>query len=121
TPTAPSSKLLHLGPNVPPTTPPLPRSPTRGRIPLIEDDDDEQDMPQLRMVRTGNLDGDPYPPPPPHLDRNARDRYGFKKASQHVSIEEYEAWAGPYHEMQERRRVKWEQLMAEAGLPVGED
>ncbi|KAH8801756.1 hypothetical protein F5884DRAFT_526572 [Xylogone sp. PMI_703] len=47
---------------------------------------------------------------------STRDRYGFRKATQHVTIEQYEAWNGPYTEYLARRRKKWVLLMKESGL-----
>jgi hypothetical protein len=45
-----------------------------------------------------------------------RDRYGFRKKTQYVSLEEYEAWNGPYTEYLARRQKKWAQLLKENGL-----
>ena len=45
-----------------------------------------------------------------------RDRYGFRKKTQHVSLAQYEAWNGPYTEYLERRRKKWVALLKENGL-----
>ncbi|KUJ07620.1 RabGAP/TBC, partial [Mollisia scopiformis] len=67
-----------------------------------------------------------FEPPPPSrpVTRAAtqpidetRDRYGFKKKSQHISWEQYEAWNGPYKEHLARRWKKWVALMKDAGLP----
>ncbi|KAF2153159.1 RabGAP/TBC, partial [Myriangium duriaei CBS 260.36] len=44
------------------------------------------------------------------------DRYGFKKISHHVTLEDYDAWERPYSEHLERRRVKWDALMKQFGL-----
>jgi hypothetical protein len=45
-----------------------------------------------------------------------RDRYGFKKKSQYVTLEQYEAWNNPYSEYLARRRKKWVALLKENGL-----
>lgn len=45
-----------------------------------------------------------------------RDRYGFRKATQHVTLENYEAWNNTYTEYLARRRKKWVVLMKENGL-----
>jgi hypothetical protein len=45
-----------------------------------------------------------------------RDRYGFRKKAQHVSVEQYEAWNGSYTEYLARRRKKWVALFKESGL-----
>jgi hypothetical protein len=47
---------------------------------------------------------------------SARDRYGFRKKTQYVSLEEYESWNGPYTEYLARRRRKWVHLLKENGL-----
>jgi len=63
----------------------------------------------------------PFPPLPtmrtaPPLSDNTRDRYGFRKKTQHVPLEKYEAWEGPYEEHLARRRKKWVALMKDNGL-----
>lgn len=45
-----------------------------------------------------------------------RDRYGFKKSSLHVTLEEYDAWDAEYSIYLERRRKKWDALMRDYGL-----
>ena len=45
-----------------------------------------------------------------------RDRYGFRKKTQHVSLAEYEAWNVPYTEYLARRRKKWVALLKDNGL-----
>lgn len=45
-----------------------------------------------------------------------RDRYGFKKASQHVTVEQYDAWNEHYSRHIERRSKKWHTLMSSYGL-----
>jgi hypothetical protein len=47
-----------------------------------------------------------------------RDRYGFRKKSQHVSVAQYEAWNGPYSDYLARRRKKWVALLKDSGLPT---
>jgi hypothetical protein len=47
---------------------------------------------------------------------STRDRYGFRKKTQHISLEQYEAWNGPYTEYLARRRKKWVALMKDNGL-----
>jgi len=47
---------------------------------------------------------------------NTRDRYGFRKKTQHVSVAQFEAWNGPYTEYLARRRRKWIALMRENSL-----
>lgn len=45
-----------------------------------------------------------------------RDRYGFKKTSQYITLSEYEAWDMGYSLHLERRRKKWHALMSSYGL-----
>jgi hypothetical protein len=45
-----------------------------------------------------------------------RDRYGFKKASLNISVQEHNAWASRYEEHINRRRNKWIALMTKQGL-----
>ncbi|CAL3972036.1 unnamed protein product [Diplocarpon coronariae] len=45
-----------------------------------------------------------------------RDRYGFRKTTQHVSLAQYEAWNGPYNEYLARRRKKWIALLKDNHL-----
>ncbi|KAF2632463.1 hypothetical protein BU25DRAFT_406989 [Macroventuria anomochaeta] len=49
-----------------------------------------------------------------------RDRYGFKKESLNVSVQEHNAWAARYEEHISRRRNKWIALMTKQGLPTTE-
>ncbi|TVY65746.1 GTPase-activating protein gyp3, partial [Lachnellula suecica] len=62
------------------------------------------------------------PPPSRPVTRAAtsqfdstRDRYGFRKATQHVPLDKYEAWNGPYTEYLARRRKKWVALLKDNG------
>lgn len=45
-----------------------------------------------------------------------RDRYGFRKGTQHVPLDKYEAWNGPYTEYLARRRKKWVALLKDNGM-----
>jgi hypothetical protein len=47
-----------------------------------------------------------------------RDRYGFRKATHHVSRDQFEAWNRPYAASAESRRLKWVKLMESSGLPT---
>lgn len=51
-----------------------------------------------------------------HFEPVPRDRYGFKKTSQYVTEEEYNAWNIGYTEYLDRRRKKWFALMKQWGL-----
>jgi len=60
------------------------------------------------------------PAPKKKLAPVERDRYGFKKASDKVSVQEYNAWASKYEDHVNRRRAKWHALMQKQGLPTDE-
>lgn len=47
-----------------------------------------------------------------------RDRYGFKKVTDKISLQEYDAWFAKYDEYVSRRRNKWIALMGKQGLPT---
>lgn len=49
-------------------------------------------------------------------EEDLRDRYGFKKQTQHVTLEQYEAWNEQYTAYLSRRRRKWVALMKDCGL-----
>jgi hypothetical protein len=43
-----------------------------------------------------------------------RDRYGFRSETQHVSLEEYNAWQARYAQHLQRRRIKWDAMLKES-------
>ncbi|KAK4570535.1 hypothetical protein LTR86_002615 [Recurvomyces mirabilis] len=47
-----------------------------------------------------------------------RDRYGFKKASHYITVDQYDAWDAVYSKHIERRTKKWQILMQSYGLTV---
>lgn len=46
----------------------------------------------------------------------ARDRYGFKKATDKISVQQHDAWYTNYEQYVSRRRGKWVSLMEKQGL-----
>ncbi|KAJ0374386.1 hypothetical protein COL26b_007466 [Colletotrichum chrysophilum] len=46
----------------------------------------------------------------------ARDRYGFKKANQYITREQYDNWDKGYSQYLDRRRKKWTAFLKENGL-----
>ncbi|OOQ82919.1 putative GTPase activating protein (Gyp3) [Penicillium brasilianum] len=63
----------------------------------------------------------PGPVPPPFTSANAtRDDYGFRKATQYVTLDQYEAWKGSYSNYAAHRRDKWYELLKEHGLQTTE-
>lgn len=98
-----SSSLPPQPPSPPPPPPPLQSSPT----PLSP----RQRQPSKIII--------PGPVPPPlSSGTDTRDDYGFRKATQYVTLEQYEAWKGPYSNYAAQRRAKWQDLMKENGLPT---
>ncbi|RAL07106.1 uncharacterized protein BO97DRAFT_438683 [Aspergillus homomorphus CBS 101889] len=59
-------------------------------------------------------------PPPLLPGTGARDCYGFRKATHHVTLDQYEAWHGQYADYASHRRTKWVELLRESRLPVTE-
>lgn len=55
-------------------------------------------------------------PDPVMVQSADRDRYGFRKKTQYITIEQYEAWNGPYTEYLDRRKKKWIAMMKDGGL-----
>lgn len=51
----------------------------------------------------------------------SRDRYGFKKKSNFVSEQEYDAWWSKYEKYAKRRKRKWVKFMKENGLYTKDD
>ena len=49
---------------------------------------------------------------------SSRDRYGFKKSSQHVTESTYDAWNNTYTSYLDRRKKKWIEFMGREGLLV---
>jgi len=49
-----------------------------------------------------------------------RDRYGFRKATQHVTLNQYDIWNKEYTENLKRRKTKWYDLMKEHQLHTDE-
>ncbi|KAI1275313.1 RabGAP/TBC [Xylaria sp. FL0933] len=47
---------------------------------------------------------------------NERDRYGFKKANQYITGEQYDRWDSDYSKYLARRRKKWNVFLKENGL-----
>ncbi|KAF2852371.1 RabGAP/TBC [Plenodomus tracheiphilus IPT5] len=60
------------------------------------------------------------PAPKKNLAPVERDRYGFKKASDRIKVQDYNAWASKYEEHINRRRTKWHALMQKQGLSTNE-
>jgi hypothetical protein len=48
---------------------------------------------------------------------DAHDRYGFRKATHHVTRSQFDSWSGSYASFAEHRRLKWVELLESSGLP----
>ena len=55
-------------------------------------------------------------PPPLNPASASRDLYGFRKVTQYTSIDQYDAWNGPYSNFVRNRRSKWSEVLKENGL-----
>lgn len=80
----------------------------------MDSDDDVEILREMSITKSLAISG--KNPKMPHPFGEARDRYGFKKASIHISAEQYDEWNGPYTEYLIRRRKKWITLMQESKL-----
>jgi hypothetical protein len=54
----------------------------------------------------------------PQLSLEERDRYGFKKATDKISVQQYDEWYNTYEMYVARRRGKWVALMEKQNLPI---
>jgi hypothetical protein len=68
------------------------------------------------LISEKNLPSPRTAPPVEQFVPVPRDRYGFKKVTQYVTEEEYDAWNLHYTEYLDRRRRKWIALMTQWGL-----
>ncbi|KAK9471116.1 carabin [Dipodascopsis tothii] len=50
---------------------------------------------------------------------DVRDRYGFRKQSQYVTLAEYDEWYAKYERHLARRKKKWEAFMKDSGIAIG--
>ncbi|EHA23199.1 hypothetical protein ASPNIDRAFT_52348 [Aspergillus niger ATCC 1015] len=57
-------------------------------------------------------------PPPLLLGTDSRDRYGFRKATHHVTLAQYEAWSSSYSDFAANQRIKWVELLRQNRLPI---
>jgi hypothetical protein len=105
----PSLPLLPLSPPAEPTAP-SPSSPTVKELPRKEI---ALPSPPLSTQASSSP---PRPIEVEHFVPVPRDRYGFKKASQHITVKQYDTWNEGYTEYLERRRKKWHLLMKHHGL-----
>lgn len=59
-------------------------------------------------------------PPPLRPGTDSRDCYGFRKATNHTPLEQYEDWNRPYSNFAAHRKAKWLELLKENGLSTTE-
>ncbi|KDB21257.1 hypothetical protein H109_06783 [Trichophyton interdigitale MR816] len=55
-------------------------------------------------------------PPPLLKPTKTRDQYGFRKATTHVTVEQYDSWYQSYAEYQKIRSEKWYALLKASGI-----
>ncbi|KAL7273281.1 hypothetical protein RUND412_003873 [Rhizina undulata] len=111
-------------------------SPVNSEEPTIETTIESSQSPLPAPIKEGeNMPPNPPPEPQPKpapepeielpvveetLPVDARDRYGFRKKTQYVTLEQYNEWNSRYEETLERRKKKWDALLRESGLAPGE-
>lgn len=76
--------------------------------------------PGLEIPGGGFADDGPPDLPTIMAATETRDRYGFRKATQHVTLRQYDAWNEGYTECLKRRKPKWQAMMREHGLTTDE-
>lgn len=59
-------------------------------------------------------------PPPLIPGTESRDCYGFRKATNHVPLDRYNEWSGPYSHHAASRKMKWVELLREHGLETAD-
>ncbi|KAF4552213.1 Rab-GTPase-TBC domain-containing protein 7 [Elsinoe fawcettii] len=84
---------------------------TRSSFDMVGAGDKTPTVPGTPMVEEPKQLGTVVAPPAP-----PRDRYGFKKVSHHVSLEEFDSWERTYNDHLDRRKVKWDAMMKQFGL-----
>jgi len=100
-----ASLLLHGKPNVEASF--AVPSPDRVVSPLMHNErSDTRGLDDAEGPTVKALTQDPVP----------RDRYGFKKASHYITVQQYDAWDVHYSEHLARRSKKWHVLMKSYGL-----
>lgn len=92
----------HEGEEVPPEEPPV-------ETPLKSPGSERQER---KVVLPGVV------PPPLLLGTDSRDRYGFRKATHHVTLAQWEAWNSSYSDFAATQRIKWVELLRQNRLPI---
>ncbi|KAI9771618.1 MAG: hypothetical protein M1840_001833 [Geoglossum simile] len=71
----------------------------------------------VRLSTNFTVDEPPenLPAPVPSM-AEPRDRYGFRKVTQYVTLQQYETWNTQYTENLHRRKKKWTALLKDSGL-----
>jgi hypothetical protein len=109
----PVSEPSPKSPPPPPPPPTLQFEPTPLTSPTSDKPSNLQNFHQRQQSRIII----PGPVPPPLISGNdVRDEYGFRKATQYVTSEMYQAWKGPYSKYASHRRTKWHEMLKEHGL-----
>lgn len=107
--------------DTPDTTPGQADEEVRLRPPVQTEESLEHSRMSASAVRSSIdlvLSSDPAPQAqqPTPLNDPLRDRYGFKKQTQFVTLEQYDEWWASYVPYLRRRKRKWVKLMQDHGL-----
>ncbi|KAJ5950316.1 uncharacterized protein N7479_008729 [Penicillium vulpinum] len=96
-------------PDLTPATSPVPEAPEAPDVPPAH-----QRQASKKVFIPGLV------PPQLRSGKGPRDDYGFRKATQYVTLDEYETWKESYSHHVMQRRAKWCELLKENGLPTKE-
>ena len=94
-------------PTTPITPPAVEPSPTTPTFPFPPPPKDKFALPDLLSMGI---------PPPLSPVTAQRDQYGFKKKSQHITVEQYDTWYKSYAPIVTYRRKRWIDVLASNGL-----
>ncbi|KAL6365510.1 hypothetical protein LRP88_01505 [Fusarium phalaenopsidis] len=99
----------------PPISPPIPAHKPAERPDTPESTKDPEPSPEPPVITVAAAPTAPTAPVEPE-DPDSRDRYGFKKANQYVTREQYDNWNAGYTEYLARRRKKWAAYLKDNAL-----
>lgn len=78
------------------------------------------DLPSMHQRQQSKIFVPGQVPPPLNPPNETRDEYGFRKATQYVTLADYEPWKRTYSLYATHRRSKWYDMLKEHGLPTSQ-